>query len=71
MLQKITDNTNLMRDTLSNAVVNIDIASYKNYVNTRKKMVDQNDQILSLDKEVSILRKEMESIKTILAGFKI
>lgn len=66
MYKKIQDNSNLVRDTNSNAIINFDNDGYNSYINTRERLFNQRDKISGLETQVSILNDELGKIKQLL-----
>jgi hypothetical protein len=66
MYKKIPENTSLLRDTNSNAIINFDTDGFNSYINTRERLYYQRSKIDGLESQVSILTDELGKIKKIL-----
>jgi hypothetical protein len=66
MYKKIPENTSLLRDTNSNAIINFDTDGFNSYINTRERLYSQRSKIDGLESQVSILTDELGKIKKIL-----
>ena len=56
----------MVRDTRNNALINQDKNELENYLNKRKKMLEQKEEINSIKTEVSSLRDDVGQIKDLL-----
>lgn len=62
---------NLMKDTASGGVVNVDKRSYQNYIQTRKIARDHRAEQLTTVENVDRLQEEINSIKGDLNDIKV
>ena len=58
--------TGLVRDTNSNAIVNVNKSEYQIYMQRRQAREDQSDKIRGAVKEINNLKKELREIKELL-----
>ncbi len=63
---KVEGHDNLVRDTVSNAVINSSTSEYKIYMNRVKSREKQGDQIRNAVKEINTLKAELREIKNLL-----
>jgi hypothetical protein len=63
---KVEGSDNLYRDIKSGAILNLDQDAYNNAVDSLKKRKVQKQTISTLQKDVSELKSDMSTIKTLL-----
>ena len=63
---KVEGHNNLVRDTVSNAVINSSTSEYKIYMQRVKSREQQGDQIRNAVKEINTLKAELREIKSLL-----
>jgi ubiquinone biosynthesis protein UbiJ len=56
----------MVRDTKNNSLINQNKHELDNYLNKRKKMIEQKEEINSIKSEVSSLKDDMGEIKNLL-----
>ena len=61
---KVLNKENLVRDTFSKALINIDRNAYLQSKNKKKNDIDRNNKIVFLEKQIEILKNgQLEIIK--------
>ena len=65
-LQPVKDHRNLVRDTDSGAIVNIDRSAYLNALERHKKIEKQKKTIEDNTKDINSIKTEVSEIKTML-----
>ena len=61
---KVLNKENLVRDTFSKALINIDRNAYLQSKNKKKNDIDRNNKIVFLEKQIEILKSgQLEIIK--------
>ena len=65
---QVEDNTSLVRDVSSNAVINNNDVEYEQYRRRKDVLVRQNTQIQNQMKEIDSLRRDMTEIKQMLSA---
>jgi len=65
---QVEDNTSLIRDVSSNAVINNNDVEYEQYRRRKDVLVRQNTQIQNQVKEIDSLRRDMTEIKQMLSA---
>lgn len=65
---QVEDNTSLIRDVSSNAVINNNDVEYEQYRRRKDVLVRQNTQIQNQMKEIDSLRRDMTEIKQMLSA---
>ena len=63
---KVEGHTNLVRDTVSNAVVNSSTSEYRIYMSKYRAREQQSDELRSACKEINNLKAELREIKTLI-----
>lgn len=65
---KVKDRDNLVRDSLSNGIVNTDIDGYNAYIENYKKTYNESKRIKSIEEDLSELKNSISEIKDLLRG---
>ena len=60
----------LVRDTNSNAIVNVNRTEYQVYMSRHKNRQKQGDELRGAIKEINTLKQELFEIKKLLKGIK-
>jgi hypothetical protein len=60
----------LVRDTNSNAIVNVNRTDYQVYMSRHKNRQKQGDELRGAIKEINTLKQELFEIKKLLKGIK-
>tara|TARA_A200000159_G_C7081039_1_gene238530 strand:- start:20 stop:241 length:222 start_codon:yes stop_codon:yes gene_type:complete len=63
---KVEGHTNLVRDTVSNAVVNSSTSEYRIYMSKYRAREQQSDELRSACKEINTLKAELREIKDLI-----
>ena len=63
---KVEGHTNLVRDTVSNAVVNSSTSEYRIYMSKYRARNKQSDELRSACKEINTLKAELREIKDLI-----
>lgn len=63
---KVKDRDNLVRDCLSNGIVNTDVEGYKQYIENYKKNYNSQQKIKSLEEDVNSIKNDIDEIKFLL-----
>ena len=63
---KVKDNENLVRDTQSNCIINRNKAEYDEYLARRKSKQSEKNKVENLEKDLSIMKSELDEIKNLL-----
>jgi len=56
----------MVRDTRNNSIINQDKIEFDNYINKRKTMLAQKEEINSIKEDVTNLKTSIEQIKDLL-----
>ena len=68
---RVENHTNLVRDTNSNAIVNVSKSEYQLYMKRVKARDSQSDELRGAIKEINTLKQELFEIKKMIKeGFK-
>ena len=63
---KVEGHNNLVRDTVSNAVINSSTSEYKIYMAKYRAREQQSDELRNTCKEINTLKAELREIKSLL-----
>ena len=63
---KVEGHTNLVRDTVSNAVVNSSTSEYRIYMARHRARNKQSDELRNACKEINNLKSELREIKDLI-----
>ena len=63
---KVEGHNNLVRDTVSNAVINSSTSEYKIYMAKYRAREQQGDELRNACKEINNLKSELREIKTLV-----
>ena len=63
---KVQGHSGLVRDTLSNAIINTNKSDYKIYMARAKQREEQRDLMTDTIKEINSLKKELFEIKEMI-----
>jgi hypothetical protein len=63
---KVEGHNNLVRDTVSNAVINSSTSEYKIYMAKYRAREQQSDELRNACKEINTLKAELREIKSLL-----
>jgi hypothetical protein len=64
MLVKVKDNSNLVRDTNSGAILNTDVEAYNDFMKKKKQEKDQ----IEMSSKISKLENDILDIKNMIAS---
>ena len=62
----VKDHSNLLRDSSTNSIVNIDENGYNSYVAKRNAKAKKNQKVQSLEQEVATMKSDISEIKNLL-----
>ena len=65
---KVEGHNNLVRDTVSNAVINSSTSEYKIYMARYRSREQQSDELRNACKEINSLKAELREIKSLIKG---
>lgn len=65
---KVSGHDSLVRDTSSNAIVNINTSEYAEYVNRRKALQEEKEVIAQQSEEINNIKSELSEIKQMLTA---
>ena len=63
---KVEGHTSLVRDTVSNAVINSSTSEYKIYMSKYRAREQQSDELRTACKEINSLKAELREIKSLI-----
>jgi hypothetical protein len=66
-LLKVEQNTSLVRDVSSNAILNNNTSEYQNYIKNKQIALSKNNEIERHGEQINNLKQDMAEIKQMLA----
>lgn len=63
---KVKDDEKLVRDVVTNAIINTDSNEYLNYIQEREKKLSHNQKVDDLEKQIFELKSDLDEIKNLL-----
>jgi len=66
---RVKDKNDLVRDTDSNGIINIDEQGYNSYIDNYKRIYNQNHKIQNLENDVNEIKSDLNEIKDLLRNF--
>tara|TARA_B100001939_G_C16891151_1_gene595462 strand:- start:919 stop:1152 length:234 start_codon:yes stop_codon:yes gene_type:complete len=63
---KVEGKTDLVRDTDTNAIINVDKSGYQAYITNREKLLSDKERIEKLETKVSDIKGDLDEIKDLL-----
>ena len=64
--QKVKDNSDLVRDPNTGAILNTNSLDYDKYVAQRKVKNKEHEKTENIERDISTLRQELDEIKSLL-----
>ena len=65
-MKKVDGHNNLIRDEVTNAIVNMDSTEYNNYIRRRAQRKQGTDRIDNMEDDLKSLKDDINEIKTLL-----
>ena len=63
---KVEGKADLVRDTDTNAIINVDKTGYQAYITNRDKLLSDKERIEKLETQVSDIKGDLDEIKDLL-----
>lgn len=63
---KVKDHTNLVRDQKTQAILNIDMKEYNNYMKIKQLKDNESNRVKKLESDVSGMKDDLNDIKNLL-----
>lgn len=63
---KVKDHTNLVRDQKTQAILNIDMKEYNNYMKIKQIKDNESNRVKKLESDVSGMKDDLNDIKNLL-----
>lgn len=63
---RVKDNDHLLRDRTTNAIINSDYESYKNYENEYRKKYFEKKRMEQMESDIVNIKSDLDEIKTLL-----
>ena len=65
-LVPVKDHNNLVRDPVSNSIINTDQSEYDTYISRRKLRLAEKNKVSSVEEDLANLKGEINEIKSLL-----
>jgi hypothetical protein len=66
-LLKVEQNTSLVRDVSSNAILNNNTSDYQNYIKNKQIALSKTNEVIRQAEQINNLKQDMAEIKQMLA----
>lgn len=63
---KVKDHRNLIRDQKTQAILNVDMKEYNNYMKMKQIKDDESNRVKKLESDVSDMKDDLNDIKNLL-----
>ena len=65
-MQKVKDHGDLMRDPLTNSIVNVNKSEYQKYISSRNVKKQKLEKVQNIEDEVADMKSDISEIKLLL-----
>lgn len=63
---KVKGYSNLVRDPLTNAIINTNTTAYEEYITRRQSKEKENQKVENLESELAMMKADLNEIKSLL-----
>ena len=63
---KVKGYSNLVRDPITNAVMNTNATAYEEYISRRQSKEKENQKVQNLESEIASMKNDLDEIKSLL-----
>lgn len=63
---KVKGYSNLVRDPLTNAIINTNTTAYEEYITRRQSKEKENQKVENLESELAMMKEDLNEIKSLL-----
>lgn len=63
---KVKGYSNLVRDPMTNAIINTNSTAYEEYISRRQSKEKENQKVQSLESEIASMKNDLNEIKSLL-----
>ena len=63
---KVKGYSNLVRDPLTNAIINTNTTAYEEYIARRQSKEKENQKVENLESELAMMKEDLNEIKSLL-----
>lgn len=63
---KVEGNNNLLRDPITNSIINTNMSEYQQYLTRRGVKNEENKKLQNLDEDVANIKNDLDEIKSLL-----
>jgi uncharacterized coiled-coil DUF342 family protein len=63
---KVKGYSNLVRDPITNAVINTNATAYEEYISRRQSKEKENQKVQNLESEIASMKNDLDEIKSLL-----
>ena len=64
---KVKGYSNLVRDPLTNAIINTNTTAYEEYITRRQSKEKENQKVENLESELAMMKEDLNEIKSLLS----
>jgi hypothetical protein len=65
----IKDNTSLLRDPITNSIINCNTSDYENYLILKEKKENEYKKIKNIENEIGQIKNDLSEIKSLIKSF--
>jgi uncharacterized coiled-coil DUF342 family protein len=63
---KVKGYSNLVRDPITNAIINTNATAYEEYISRRQSKEKENQKVQNLESEIASMKNDLDEIKSLL-----
>ncbi len=63
---KVEGHNNLIRDPITNSIINTNMSEYQQYISRRNMKNEENQKLQNLDEDVANIKNDLDEIKSLL-----
>jgi hypothetical protein len=63
---KVEGHNNLIRDPITNSIINTNMTEYQQYISRRNMKNEENQKLQNLDDDVANIKNDLDEIKSLL-----
>jgi uncharacterized coiled-coil DUF342 family protein len=63
---KVKGYSNLVRDPITNAIINTNTTAYEEYISRRQSKEKENQKVQNLESEIASMKNDLNEIKSLL-----
>lgn len=63
---KVEGHTELLRDPITNSIINTNMSEYQQYIARRNVKTEENQKVQTIEEEVASMKEDLDEIKSLL-----